>query len=453
MRKNTVLKNIIILAISGILAKSFDFCFRAFYSRVLGSEGMGLLSLGFSLHGIMVTFSTAGLGVAVSKITSEYMERNDNSAVRECMKCAVFGVSILSLSVILLTLLFSERLAADFLHDARISASLCTLAPSVLFMGISYCLKAWFYASRKTIIPASSEILEQAVKFVSIYLLLKIFLPHGIEYGCAAIFGGISIGELSSCAYLSIFYYIKSRRTNNFLSKCRETRKQLVCKLLGVSIPAMVASLSSSGLRTVEEVLTVSSLERGGLSHSASVQSLGILRGMAIPLLVLPLTLTGSVMSLLVPEISRAGVSGKLLLRHKAIKIYKYGLIIGCTVAFVFAVFGGKISTVFYGTDEASALVTYLAPLCPIMFLDSLSCSILNGLGKQVRMLIFTLMDFAVRLSIIYFALPSGGTFAYAIMTVISNLFTCALSFGSVWWFLFREPKLQILNKRKSVRT
>ena len=74
MPKNTILKNVFILGISGIIAKTFDFVLRAFYSRALGAEGTGLLSLGFSLHGVMLTFATAGLGVAVSKISSEYME-------------------------------------------------------------------------------------------------------------------------------------------------------------------------------------------------------------------------------------------------------------------------------------------------------------------------------------------------------------------------------------------
>ena len=103
--KNQILKNAAILGFSGICAKSFDFAFRAFYSRSLGAEGMGLLSLGFGLHGVMLTVSTAGLGVAVSKIVSEYLEQKDYGAVRQSMKLAVYGVACLSLAVILLTLL------------------------------------------------------------------------------------------------------------------------------------------------------------------------------------------------------------------------------------------------------------------------------------------------------------------------------------------------------------
>ena len=210
--KNQVLKNAMILGASGIMAKSFDFAFRAFYSRSLGTEGMGLLSLGFGFHGVMLTVSTAGLGVAVSKVVSEYLEKKDYGAVRQCMKIAVYGVTCLSLLVILLTLVSAEWIAGSIIGDSRVAPSLCCLVPSILFMGISYCLKGYFYAARKTIIPASSEFVEQAVKCCIITLLLKWMLPRGIGYGCTAVFCGISIGEFSSSLYLSLFFKKEAKK-------------------------------------------------------------------------------------------------------------------------------------------------------------------------------------------------------------------------------------------------
>ena len=318
--------------------------------------------------------------------------------------------------------------------DIRISTSLCTLAPSVIFMGISYCLKGCFYAQRKILPPASSEILEQIVKFISIRTLLEFFLPYGIEYGCAAVFAGISIGEFSSCAYLSIFYFREEKKLYGF-SECNDIcpeNKNIICRLLGVSLPSMITSLCCSGFRMQEEVLIVSAFERGGLSHSSAIQSLGIIHGMAMPLLVLPLNLAGSVMSLLVPEISRAGTSGKKRLKYTALKVYKAGAVIGCFISSVFLLFGDKLSCLFYGTDAAASVIVYLAPLCPIMFIDSLSCSILNGLGKQVRMLFFSILDFTLRFSVIFFVLPYGKMTAFILMVALSNIFTCSLTLGSV---------------------
>ncbi len=435
MGKKIFIKNVFILCLSGIFAKSFDFAFRAYYSRALGSEGMGLLSLGFSMHSVMLTFATAGLGVAVSKVTSEYMEKGNQKAVLGCMNCSLFCVSSFSLIIMLITFLAAPYIASEVLGDQRVSVSLCALSPSILFMGISYCLKGFFYASRKTIPPASSEILEQIVKFISIKTILTFAAPYGIKYACVAVFLGISVGEFSSCLYLFCFY-LKDRRRIQSADSCESPdtigNRQLICKLLGVSVPSMITSLCCSGLRMKEEVLIVSSLERGNMSHADAISTLGILHGMVMPLLVMPLTLMGSVMSLLIPEISRAGISNRRNLCRTATKIYKTLLPVGIFVSIVFMLFGKELSQLFYGTDSAASLVTALSPLFPVMVIDSVSCAILNGLGKQPRMLIFSLLDFCLRFALIYYTLPLGKSTAFGIMIAASNIFTCFLSFISV---------------------
>lgn len=455
MANKRIMGSMVILGLSGVISKSFDFVFRAYYSRILGSEGMGLLSLAFSLHGVLLTFATAGLGVAVSKTVSEYLEMKKPESVRMCMRTAIFGVIFFSLAIILITIIASEYIAAAVLGDNRVSLSLCCLAPSVLFMGISYCIKGCFYAERKILPPATSEILEQVVKFISIRFLLNKFMPYGVEYGCAAVFAGITIGEMASCTYLALFYRVEDMSFFGLSRQCLQAhvpeRKVVLCRLLGVAIPSMMTSLFCSVLRTKEEVLIISALCRGGAKHSTAVKVLGVLHGMVMPLLVLPLNLLGSVMSLLVPEISRAGIGGKKRLRRVTIKIYRIGFVAGGIVAALFLIWGDKITHMLYNSDEAARIVVCLAPLCPMMFMDSLSCSILNGLGKQMRLLAFSGADFALRFAIIYFAFPLYGTSGFTLMITFSNLFTCALSFGSVLKIVYGGIKFPRRKLTKSV--
>lgn len=433
MKKRSVAANAAVLAMSGIAAKLFDFGFRAYYSRRLGTEGVGLLSLGFSLHGVLLTVSTAGLGVAVSKVVSEYAEIKNVGAVRECMRIAVGTVLFLSLPIILLIFAFSDGVALRVLGDERVSVCLCALVPSVLFMGVSYCLKGYFYAQRKALPPASSEIVEQIIKFAAIKTLTDIFLPLGTEAGCAAVFAGISLGELGSCAYLIFFYILEERRDfglsklNNVKEEVR--RKEIVCRILSVSIPSMMTSLFCSVFRTKEEVMVVSELERGGRGHSEALAALGTVYGMAMPLLVLPLNLMGSVLSLLVPEISRASVCGEFRLKRVTYKIYKFGIAAGLSVSAFFILFGEKVSIMFYNSLAAAEMTICMAPLCVIMFIDSFSSSILNGLGKQCRLFIFSAADFALRFTLIHILIPRGGINAFPAVIAASNIFTAVLSF------------------------
>lgn len=427
--KNQFIKSVGILGFSGICAKSFDFLFRAYYSRFLGAEGMGLLALGFGLHSVMLTVATAGLGVAISKIVSENLQKKDYGAIHKSMNLAFFGVTTLSLLIILIIFIFPEQIAKNILSDIRISTGLCCLVPSILFMGISYCLKGFFYASRQVVYPALSEFLEQAVKFVSITLLLKYLLPKGIDYGCSAVFLGITIGEFSSCLFLSLFYLKKSKS----FSAYETTQKTLLPSILKISTPSMATSFIGSTLRMQEEVWIITALKQFGMTQSLAMSSFGLIYGMVMPMLVFPLTLIGSVTTLIVPEIARRNtISSKKSLKHFVKNIFVLGISLGMIVMVIFELFPHTLSRTIYDRTDIVPTIKILATLSPIMFLDSLSCSILNGMGKQFSIMLYSLTDSALRIIGIMLFLPQFGIKALVVIIFISNIYTFSLGIRKV---------------------
>ena len=272
MVRHNVRRSTILLTVSGIIAKTIDFLFRAYYSQKLGSEGMGIFSLVFSVHSIMLTAATGGLGVAVSKLVSEQYVSRSLDGIKKTMKIALTAVISLSLPVIGCATAFSDEIAQQLLKEPRCARSIVFLSPSILFMGISYCIKGYFYASRKVIRPASSEFLEQAVKIASIRFLLAKWLPSGIEHGCEAVFLGLSAGEFSSCLYLSLLYAADSRRLRGGSLSAGS-----VSAIARVALPVMASSLASSFLRMQEDVWIVAGLKSYGLDHTAALSSYGSL--------------------------------------------------------------------------------------------------------------------------------------------------------------------------------
>ncbi len=426
--RSLIFKNAVLLGFSGFCAKGFDFLFRAYYSRSLGQEGMGILSLGFGIHGVMLTVSTAGLGVAVSKIVSGYLVKKDYGAIRNGMNLALRSVFFLSSLVMIITFLGAEWMGKHLLGEPRVATGLCCLAPSIMFMGISYCLKGYFYAKRRVIIPALSEFLEQAVKGCLISLLLTIFLPKGIEYGCSAVFLGITLGEFSSCCYLFTFFF-KENKLLNQATKEREIGKEI----FKTAFPTMLSSLSGSILRMQEEVWIIGALKRFGMSHGEAIANLGVLHGMVMPMLIFPLTLISSVSTLLVPEISRADVEAdRRRLTRMIKKIYTFGFFSGLIVLLLFRLFPEEIAMIVYRDGTIAPMVKTLSLLCPFMFLDSLSCSILNGMGKQVSLLCYSLLDSVLRLVEIFFIVSWFGMSAMIGIIFLSNIFTCFLTVKKV---------------------
>ena len=428
MSKQNVLRSAALLTLSGIIAKTVDFLFRAYYSKQLGSEGMGILSLVFSFHGLILTFATGGFGVAVSKTLSGLYIKKDFTAINKTMRCAITTVSILSLAAIFAACLFSKNIAVSFLKEPRAAKSIVCLSPSILFMSISYCIKGYFYASRKVVIPASSEFLEQAIKITSTTFFLKRMLPLGISHGCEAVFLGISLGEFSSCLYLSLFY-LKFRQK---ASSC-SSQAAVFSPLMKIALPAMTTSLMGSFLRMNESVFIVSALKKSGLSHPAALKSYGTLYGMVMPLIVFPLTLMSSCFTLLVPEISRAdGMKSHIRLKTIVSRIMRFAALSGFLVCIVFVMFSEELSALVYSAPQISKSVKIIALLSPVMFIDSVCCGILGGLGKQTKLLFFSLSDNLLRLGFVFLLVPRFGTDALFFTVILSNIFTASLTLSAV---------------------
>lgn len=428
LSEQNILRSAAALTFSGIIAKTADFIFRAYYSTRLGSEGMGIFSLVFSYHSIILTFATGGLGVAVSKSVSEQFSYGCSGNVKKVMRIALTSVFVLSIAVIVATCIFSSNISGNFLNEPRTRLSLICLSPSILFMSISYCIKGYFYASRKVLIPATSEFLEQAVKITVITLLLKKALPLGITAGCAAVFLGISVGELSSCLYLIFFY----RKDCPSLKRTCETGS-LAGGLLKIALPSMLTSLSGSILRMQENVLIVTGLKKSGLTNSEALSQYGTVHGMVMPLIIFPLTLLSSCFTLLVPEISRANaIKNRLRLSTLISRLYRFTAFGSFLVCTVFVTLPTELATLVYSAPNISKTVFLIALFSPVMFADSVSCGILNGLGKQTTLLILSFCDSFLRIGLIVFLIPAMGINALFIMIFTSNIFTASCTVETV---------------------
>lgn len=425
MENGKILKNTVILTFSGIIAKTIDFSFRAGYSAILGKEAMGIFSLCMSAFGIILNFSSAGLGASVSRLVSLRLTHGEESGTKKIMRCAIGTVLILGMLSIVIVFINSDFIASAYLNDTRCAAPLRCYLPSIIFMGISYCTKGYFYARRSVIIPASSEFIEQITKVSVISLFLKQSRELGKIAQCCAVFSGLSVGEGASCLYLLLWYFYKSRNI-----PAPKRNEKVILSLLSLSLPISLSAVSTSLLRAAEDVLTIRGFCLFGMSAAGAMGRFGLIHGMVMPLLIFPLTLISSFMALLVPEISRAKESGNLCGIVK--KTYSVSYFCGIVIFAVFFIFSSEISQKVYGTSEGALYIKTMSALCPIMILDSIGTGILSGLGLQIKLLFYSLFDGILRIVIIYFALPHFGTCAFVATIFISNLLTFSLTFSAV---------------------
>ncbi len=419
-KRNIALK-MIMLTLSGVIAKTIDFSFRSYYASRLGQEGMGIFSLVMSAYGIILSLSSAGMGAAVSRLVAINRDK-EKGTEEKILKTAVTMVLSYGLICTLLVFIFADKIALSYLHDTRCTVGLLCITPASIFMGVSYCIKGYFYGKGKVFIPASSEFVEQGIKLLAISFFLSKGLLMGAEYGSAGVLFGLTVGEGASCVYLCIWAYIKRGKTI-----CEESK---ILPILRLSLPMTVSAVGGSFLRMTEDIWIVRGFRKFGMDIDSALGTYGLIHGMAMPLLVFPLTLISSFTAFLIPEIGRAEKNGNLCEMVK--KVFKVALICGGMVFCIFFLFAEEISTMVYGSSSASVYIKPLSVLCPVMIIDSLSTSLLSGLGEQMKLLKYNILDSALRLSMVYFALPHFGNGAILTMIFLSNILTCTLTMRRV---------------------
>ncbi len=418
MARRKLLSHMLILTLSGIIAKTLDFSFRAYYSAKLGEEGMGIFSLIMSVFGIVLNLSSAGMGAAVSRLIAIKLGQGDFGAIQKIMSTAIKMVASVGALCCIGIIFGVNKISLLFLKDIRCARGLIYITPSAIFMGISYCIKGYFYAQRRVIIPASSEFVEQAVKISLISLLLNKWLPYGIEMGVSAVFLGLTIGEMCSCAYLC-FWYIKEIPT-------KPSKESQFMAIFSQTLPMSLSAVGCSYLRMQEDIWIVRGFRKFGMNNETALEAYGLIHGMAMPLLVFPLTLLSSFMALLVPEISIAKERGRLC--ETVSLVYKTAWIFGCVIFCIFFVFAEEISYAVYGSFSAAEYVRPLCLLCPFMIIDSISTGMLSGLGEQAKLFKYSIMDSLLRLGLVYFLLPIGGNKIIILMIFASNILTFCLT-------------------------
>lgn len=112
----------------------------------------------------------------------------------------------------------AEPISVYWLKDIRAVPALKILSPSLLFMGVSACLRGYFIARRKVSSSSNSQLFEQAVRMAVVFVLIDTFAPRGISYACAAVLLADTIAEGASCLYLALSYRRDQRKNRSVSS-------------------------------------------------------------------------------------------------------------------------------------------------------------------------------------------------------------------------------------------
>mgnify|MGYP001508608509 FL=1 len=141
MKKTLFIKNALILTVSSLILRFVGIIFKVWLAKLIGSEGIGLYQLVFSVYMLASTFAASGICTAVTRLIAEELAVGTKKGAAKIMRRSVELTLIIALATVITVFFGAEFIASRFLGDSRAVPALKILPLSLPFMGITSCLR------------------------------------------------------------------------------------------------------------------------------------------------------------------------------------------------------------------------------------------------------------------------------------------------------------------------
>lgn len=434
LKSQKFLFNGLMLTATSLIMRTVGVAFNAYTANAIGEAGTGLFSLVMSVYSLAVTAACAGINLAATRMTAEADGRFFSLKVRRVMrKCIVYSL-VTGISAAVLLFSFSGFIGERLLCSEDTIPSLKILSFSLPFIALTSAFNGYFTAVRRVFKTAFAQILEQALKIALTVAGLRMFYGMGVKYQCLALVAGSGISELLSFFIIGFMYLFdifknqKMDKTDTAAVSAGDGGR-ILRQLLSITVPVALSSFIRSALVTVEHILIPYGLKKSGASFELALSSYGTLHGMVMPIILFPACFIYSFYGLLVPELAQSkelGENGKIV--DIVSRMFRFALMFAVGVSGVMLCFSQDIGLAVYGSPTAASYIKVMAPLIPIMYLDSAVDAMLKGLGEQRYSMRVNIADAALSTLCVYLLVPRFGIGGYIFVVYISEVFNLSLS-------------------------
>ncbi|MCT4564197.1 MAG: polysaccharide biosynthesis protein [Maledivibacter sp.] len=462
MKKDTFIYSTIVLIAANFLARFLGFIYKILLSRFLGSEGIGLYHLVFHAFLVIITITSSGIPVAVSKIVAQKMSLNDYKSCKKTLRISLLLGFTISIFLCALTSKNHDLLIKYIIKSNKLEMSLIALIPAIPIVTLSSIFRSYYYGIKRVIPSANSQIMEQFLRVIFVISLLYIWEPQDLKISVMIATIGITVGEIgglillvlslrSNNIYPSKFSNKKlianSYKRNNTMPSNFTDTASLIFKIAAISFPITIARLVSVLMQSANMFLVPQRLQICGYSLKQSVTIFGEVVGMNMPLLFLPFIVTSAFVVNLIPNISAENALMKSTnIEVKSLLALRVTLLISIPIAFIFFFFGIPICSFLYDKPSVGIHLRYLSYSVIFLSLHHIISGVLHGLGKQVLTTINHFIGMTIHLICIYFLVsnPKIGINGFIIGFILSSFTMFFLDFTALKHFV--NIKIKLIN-------
>jgi stage V sporulation protein B len=182
-------------------------------------------------------------------------------------------------------------------------------------------------------------------------------------------------------------------------------------------------------LLAIEHILIPRGLLSFGAGSSEALSAYGSLQSMALPIVLYPAAVTSAFAGLLIPEMTaQQSANNRIEIRYIAQRVYQLTLLFAIGTSAVMLCFSAPLGEALYGSSEVGNFIRLLAPLVPVMYLDTATDALLKGLGEQVYSMRVNILDALICVICVALLVPRMGIAGYLVTIYVTEILNAALS-------------------------
>lgn len=303
-KKPTFLGGAAVLAAGIVIVKIIGAIYKIPIVNVLG-DGFADFNNAYYIYALLLTVSTAGLPVALSRMIAAANARGQRGEVQKIFRVSL-GVFLLLGILSFIVMFFFAGTLANLLSDPLAEKSIRVLSPAVICVGCLSSFRGYAQGHGNMTPTAVSQILEATVKLVvglGLAILL-IRLGKSDDVAAAGAIAGVTLGTVVSLVYMVLNYL--RHRDPPAPTGAVSSRSAILKELLLIAVPVTLTSSAFSVINLIDTSLVQGRLQDALHMSLQESRSLFSAYSGVTTLYNLPASLIVAVTASLIPAISAA---------------------------------------------------------------------------------------------------------------------------------------------------
>lgn len=413
-KNNLLIKNIIILLVSGALAKVLGMLGKIIYTRIAGVNVVGLYTMITPTFMLIISICQFSFPISISKISAE--EKYDNKSL---LKSAYFVGSIISI-ILVVILILTSNLIATSLHNKLLAPAILSISAIIPFVMISS-VQRGFLHGKEDMLPASiTNVTEEIIKIILILFLLPI---------------AISKGDITSVIFLILFNVVTESSNILFMQKViskkyisntkGKVNKKIIKEILSISIPTTSVRLIASIGFFLEPIILTNTLLSSGYSPNYITMEYGIINSYIVPLLSIPSFFSISIASALLPNITKAYANKKYdEFNRKLLKLMFLSMLVGAVCLTIILIFPNEILKLVYNVNFGINYIYLIGPFFLILYMQPTLSVALQAMDKTNKLFLTSTISVIIKYSTLYVLGKIGFGMNALIFAMIAGIVT-----------------------------